>query len=176
METQKASVKKVALPYGTILGLISIVISVIVYVMDLTYERPWWQGLIGFIVMILCIVYGLKAFKKDNAGFLSLGEALKVGLAIALIASIFGVLFNLVFMYVIEPDFAAQSLLVAEEQMLEQNPNMTEEQLEFGLSITETMTSPLILSALSIIMSLFFGFIVALVAGLVMKVNRPAHI
>ena len=36
--------------------------------------------------MTLAIVYGLKAFKKGNGGFLSLGEGLKTGLAISLVA------------------------------------------------------------------------------------------
>ena len=176
MEIQKASVKKIALPYGAVLGLVTVLLSVVVYVMDLTYEQPWWQGVLAMIMIIVCTVMGIKAFKKDNSGFLSLGEAIKVGLAIALIASIIGVAFNLVFMNFIEPDFTANLLAVAETNMLEQNPNMTQEQIDMAMGISETMMSPLILSALSIIWVLFLGFIVSLIAGLVMKVNRPEHI
>lgn len=176
METQKASVKKIALPYGAVLGLITILLSVIVYVMDLTYEQPWWQGALGFVAMIACILLGIKTFKKDNSGFLSLGEALKVGLAISLIAAILGVIFNLIFMTVIEPDFIPNMLAATEENMLEQNPNMTQEQIDMGMNITETMMSPAIISAMAIVMTLFFGFIISLITGLVMKVNRPAHI
>ncbi|QIE60754.1 DUF4199 domain-containing protein [Rasiella rasia] len=176
MEYQKASVKKVALPYGAILGLLTVMLSVIVYVMDLTYEQPWWQGAIGFGIMILCIIYGIKSFKADNSGFLSLGEAIKVGLAISLIAAIFGVIFNLLFMTVIEPDFMTNMLAVTEDNMLEQNPNMTQDQIDMAMGISETMMSPGIISAISIIMTLFFGFIISLITGLVMKVNRPAHI
>ena len=176
MEYQKASVKKIALPYGAILGLLTVMLSVIVYVMDQTYEQPWWQGVLGMIMIIACIILGLKAFKKDNSGFLSLGEAIKVGLAISLIAAIIGVLFNLIFMNFIEPDFVTNMLAASEDKMLEQNPNMTQEQIDMAMGISETMMSPLILSALSIIWVLFLGFIVSLISGLVMKVNRPAHI
>lgn len=175
METQTASVKKIALSYGGMLGLITILLSVIVYVMDLTYEQPWWQGAIGFVAMIVCILLGIKTFKKENQGFLSLGEALKVGLAIALITGIIGVIFNLMFMTVIEPDFATNMLAATEDNLLEQNPNMTQEQIDMTMGITETMMSPAIISAMSIIMTLFFGFIISLITGLVMKVNRPAH-
>ena len=176
MEIQKASVKKIALPYGAVLGLITILLSVIVYVMGLTYEQPWWQGALGFVAMIICILIGIKTFKKDNAGFLSLGEALKVGLAISLIAAIFGVIFNLIFMTVIEPDFIPNMLAATEDNMLEENSNMTQEQIDMAMGITETMMSPAIISAMAIIMTLFFGFIISLITGLVMKVNRPAHI
>jgi Protein of unknown function (DUF4199) len=176
METPTASVKKIALPYGAVLGLFTILLSVIVYVMDLTYEQPWWQGALGFIAMIICIILGIKTFKKENAGFLSLGESLKVGLGISLIAGIFGVIYMLIFANIIEPDFATLMVATAEENMIEQNPNMTQEQMDMAMGITETMTTPLIISAMSIIMTLFFGFIISLITGLVMKVNRPAHI
>lgn len=175
METQKASVKKIALPYGAVLGLITVLLSVIVYVMNLTYEQPWWQGALGFIAMIICIIIGIKTFKKDNGGFLSLGEALKVGLGISLIAGIFGVIYMLIFGNIIEPDFATNMLAATEDNMLEQNPNMTQEQIDMAMGISETMMSPLIISAMSMIMTLFFGFIISLITGLVMKVNRPAH-
>lgn len=175
METPTASVKKIALPYGVILALITIVLSVIVYVMGMAYEQPWWQSLLNFAIMIACIVYGLKAFKKANGGFLSLGEALKTGLAIALIAGLIGSIFTYLFVTVIEPDFVVNMLEVTETKMIDQNPNMTEEQMEMALGMTESMMKPGIMVAFGIIASLFFGFIISLVSGLIMKQNRPAH-
>lgn len=176
METEKGSVKKIALQYGLILGLVSVLLSVVVYVMGQTYDQPWWQSVLSFLIMLGCIVYALKAFKNDNGGFLSLGEALKVGLAVALIAGIIGMIFNLIFINIIEPDFAANILEKAQENMVEQNPNMTEEQMEMAISMTEKFTSPAIMSAFAIIGSLFFGFIISLIAGLIMKVNKPPHL
>lgn len=176
MEIKKGSVKKVALQYGLILGLISILLAVVVYVMGQTYEQPWWQSVLGIGIMIVFVVYGIKAFKSDNGGFLSLGEALKTGLAISLISGIIGILFNLVFMTVIEPDFQANIMEKAQIDMVEQNPNMTDEQIEMAMGFTETFTSPLIISAMAIIGSLFIGFIISLIAGLIMKVNKPEHL
>jgi preprotein translocase subunit YajC len=175
METQTASVKKIALPYGLILALSTIVLSVIVYVMGMTYDQPWWQSLLNFLLMTGCIVYGLKAFKKDNSGFLSLSDSLKVGLAIALIAGLIGSVFSYLFVTVIEPDFAVNMLEATRIKMLEDNPNMSAEQTEMALSMTEKMMSPGILVAFGIIASLFFGFIISLIAGLVMKNNAPEN-
>ena len=59
------------------------------------------------------IVYGLKAFKLENEGFLSVSESLKTGLAISLIAAIIGTIYNYVFMTFIEPDFVSQSIEIA---------------------------------------------------------------
>ncbi|EDM43214.1 50S ribosomal protein L31 type B [unidentified eubacterium SCB49] len=176
MEIEKGSVKKVAMQYGLILGLASVMLSVVVYAMGQTYEQPWWQSVLSFVIMLGCIVYALKAFKKDNSGFLSLSEAIKVGLAVALLAGIIGVFFNFIFTTVIEPDFTANIIEKASNDMVEQNPNMTEEQMEMALSITEKMTSPVVMAAMGIIMSLFFGFVISLISGLIMKVEKPAHL
>lgn len=175
MEQTKGSVKKVALSYGLILALLSIVLSVIAYVLGVHIERPWWVSVLGIGIMILIIIYGLKTFKKDNGGFLSLGEALKVGLAISLVSAIIVVIYNYIFITFIEPDLVAQTLEYTREQMIEQNPDMPEEQMEMALGFTEKMMSPAIMSAIGIIFSLFLGFIISLIGGLVMKQNRPEH-
>ncbi len=175
METNKASVKKIALNYGLYMALGTIALSVIVYVMGMTYEQPWWQSVGNFLIMILAIVYGLKAFKSTGDGFLSLGDALKTGLAISLVAGIIGIIFNYIFVNFIEPDFMANMLEVTRENMLEQNPEMTSDQVETAMGFTEKMMSPAIMAAFGIIASLFFGFIISLIAGLIMKQNRPEH-
>ncbi|MGV6828136.1 MAG: DUF4199 domain-containing protein [Flavobacteriales bacterium] len=175
MDNQKVSIKKIAINYGLILGLLTIVISVLAYVTNHHIDRPWWVTVLSIGVMIWAIVYGLKAFKKENGGFMSLTEALKVGLAISLIAGIIGAIFNYIFITVIEPDFVNQVMEMSQQQMLEQNPDMSQEQIDMALSITEKFMNPGIMSAMAIIMTLFFGFITALIAGLVMKQNKPLH-
>ena len=90
-----------------------------------------------------------------------------------MIAGIVGSIFSYLFVTVIEPDFAVNMLEATREKMIEQNPEMTEEQMTVTLDITEKMMSPGILVAFGIIASLFFGFIISLIAGLVMKQNRP---
>ena len=176
METQSGSVKKIALPYGFMLALATIVISVVVYVSGNTYEQPWWQSALNFVAMAALIAYGLKAFKADNEGFMSLGEALKMGLAIALVAGIIGSVFTYIFVEFIEPDFAVNMLEATREKMVENNPEMTEEQMEMAIGVTEKMMSPGIMVAIGIIASLFFGFIISLIAGLIMKQDKPAHL
>ncbi|MCH9660785.1 MAG: DUF4199 domain-containing protein [Bacteroidetes bacterium] len=173
MDTQTGSTKKIAINYGLLLSLSTIALSCIVYALGLSAEQPWWQSALNFVFMIAFIVLGIKQYKQDNQGFLSLGEALKNGLAIALVAGIIGSIFTYIFVTYIEPDFVQQLLEVTEEKMIDSNPNMSDEQIEMALTMTEKMMSPTIMTAIGIIASLFFGFIVSLIAGLVMKQNRP---
>ena len=175
MENQTASVKKIGLNYGLILSLLVVGLSVIVYVLGLHLEQPWWQSVLNFVFMTICIVYGLKAYKKDNGGFLSLGEALKTGLVIALVSGIIGTIFSYLFITFIEPDFIPQMLDATQEKMIEQNPNMTQEQMDMAMGMTEKFMSPWIMFAMGMIASLFFGFIISLISGLVLKQNRPTY-
>ncbi len=175
MDTPKTSVKNIAMNYGLILALVSIVISALLFVTESHIDRPIWASILSVILMALILFYGIKAFKKDNGGFLSLGEALKVGLAIALIAGIISAIYNYIFMTYIEPDLIAKTLEFTSEKMYEQNPNLTEGQAKMALDITAKFMSPGIMFAMAIIGSLFLGFIFSLIGGLILKQPRPLN-
>jgi len=176
METQTASVKKIAINYGLLLALLSIVLQVISYVLDAHIDRPWWLTVLQLIISISVISYGIKSYKTLNAGYLTLGQALKTGLAISLIAGIIAVVFNYIFINYIDPDFVQKTLDFSREQMIEQNPNMTEQQIENAMTMTAKFMTPIFMSAIAILATLFFGFIISLFAGLVMKKNPPQHL
>lgn len=173
METQTDSLKKIALNYGVLLALLSIVLQVISYVLDVHIDRPWWLTVLQLFISVGVIVYGIKAFKTGNAGFLSISQSLKTGLAISLIAGIIGVIFNYIFMNYIDPDFIQKTLDFSRQQMIESYPNMTQEQIDNSLEISAKFMSPMIMSAIAILATLFFGFIISLIAGFVMKNNPP---
>ncbi len=173
METQTASIKKIAVNYGVLLALLSIVLQVISYVLDVHIDRPWWLTVLQLLISVSVIVYGIKAFKTGNAGFLKLSQALKVGLAISLIAGIIAVVFNYIFMNYIDPDFIQKTLDFSRETMIKDYPNMSQEQIESSLAISAKFMTPLIMSAIAILATLFFGFIISLVSGIIMKKNPP---
>ena len=57
--------------------------------------------------------------------------------------------------------------------MRAENPEMPQEALDTARSMQEKMSSPLIFSAVQIIFALFFGFIISLIGGLIVKKSRP---
>jgi predicted branched-subunit amino acid permease len=169
METQTLPVRKFILSNGLLLGVSSIILSVIMYVMNMHLERNWIVGTLGFVLMIVFIVLGISQFKKSNGTFLSLSQALKIGVGIAVVAGVIGAIYQLIFMNVIEPDFMDKVMEKQYEQMVESNPNMTQEQLDMSMEMAKKFSSPAITAAFSLIASAFFGLIIALIAGLVMK-------
>jgi len=58
-------------------------------------------------------------------------------------------------------------------QMSEQN--MTESQQSQALEMTKMFISPWFFATMTLVSSLFFGFIISLITGLILKRENPAH-
>ncbi len=169
MENQKSSSKQIMLNHGLQLGVVSVLLSVSIYAMGKIYDQGIWVMLISFTIMAVIIFLGLQKFRNSNNGLLSLGEALKIGLGISLVGAIVSIIYTQIFLNFIEPDFMVNMMKVAEQKMLESNPNLTDDQIETALSIQKTFSKPIIGIAMAIIGSLFFGFIISLIEGLILK-------
>ena len=167
MENQTTSSKSIMINNGLILGLISILISVTVYALGKTYDQHWSVGVISFLIMVAIIVMGIKKFKASNGGYLSLGEAIKIGLGIALISGIISVAYTYVFTSFIEPDFFINLAQVQEQKWIDQG--LTDEQIEGAKVMMDKMSNPMMTAGFTVIGSLFFGFIISLISGAVMK-------
>ncbi|QAA83046.1 DUF4199 domain-containing protein [Aequorivita sp. H23M31] len=173
METNQPSIKTIALNYGVLLALLSIALQVIAFVMDAHIDRPIWLTVLQLVISVGIVVLGLKAYRTANAGFLTLGQALKTGVAISLIAGIIGVIFNYFFMNYIDPDYVQKTLEFTHDQMVQSNPNMSQKEIDMAMDMSAKFMSPLWMSAFALISVLFFGFIISLIAGLIMKRNPP---
>lgn len=171
--TNQYPTAKFALPNGVVLGAILIVIVVIMYVTGMLYEGKQWPMYLFYLIFPLFIGYSIYTYRAKNGGFLTLGQAIKVGLAIAAISGLVYAIYNAIFAYIIEPDFADTMLDVARENMVKQNPNMTEDQIETGMAIAKKMSNPLLGGAFFILLSIFFGFIYSLFSGLIFKRENP---
>jgi len=57
--------------------------------------------------------------------------------------------------------------------MLQSNPEMSVEQVDGMIEMQKKFSSPAIRSAFGLIFGLFFGFVVSLIGGLIVKRSRP---
>ena len=167
METQETSPKQIMLNYGLMLGLATVVISVANYAFGNAYEPHWSINILSIGLMIAFMVLGIKKVKESNEGLLSLGEGLKTGMGIALISGIVGIIYFLLFVNFIDPDFFTTIATTQEQKWLD--ANMTDEQIEGAKAMMAKMSGPGITSSFMIVFTLFIGFIISLIAGLAMK-------
>jgi hypothetical protein len=169
MENQKLSSKQVMLNYGLMLGVASILIAVANFAFGNVYKPHWSISVISGLASVVVIVLGLKLIKDNNGGFLSLGEALKNGLGISLISGVVYVVYFYVFVNFIQPDYFTNLASFQEASMIEMYPNMTDDQLENAIEMSKKFSGFGMISAIIMIMSLFFGFVISMIAGLIMK-------
>jgi hypothetical protein len=169
MENQTSS-KSIILNYGLYLGVISILISAVVYAMGDHLKPHWSVSLLNIVTMIALIIMGIKKFKDENGGFMSWGQAVKVGVGLTVISTLIVIAYNLIFMTFIEPDFMQQVLAVQEQAWVDQG--MSSEQTEAAKEMMLKFQSPLISSAFGLVVAAFIGFIFSAIAGAVMKAEE----
>lgn len=104
---------------------------------------------------------------------MSLSEALKVGLGISALAALIGVVYSFILSEFLDPDLMQKALDFQMDKMRIENPEITQDQLENIRAMQEKFSGPLIRSAFQIIGSLFIGFIISLIGGLIVKKSRP---
>ncbi|MDC1012776.1 DUF4199 domain-containing protein, partial [Flavobacteriaceae bacterium] len=102
--------KSTIINFGLLLGGISVVFQLMLYFLDMHYKNDSNAGIVSLVIMIGVLVYAFIYFKKFNEGFLSLGEALKIGMGVALVSALVGVVYTQILMNFLDPDTLKKSL------------------------------------------------------------------
>ncbi len=173
MDNHTSSIKSTVITYGIILGSISVVFQLMLFFLDMHYKNDSTAGIVSLIIMIGVLLYSFISHKKINGGYILLSEALKIGLGVSLVSALITIIYTQILINLLDPETMQKSLDLTMDTMRSENPEMPQEALDTVRSIQEKMSSPLIFSAVQIIFSLFFGFIISLISGLIVKKSRP---
>ncbi len=142
--------------------------SIIVYITgNYTNGNGELLGMIDGLTLICIITYGLYKYKFSNKGFLKLKEALKIGIAIALLGGAIPLIWNVLLMNFIEPDMINQMLNKRYEEMLKSD--VSKEQIKQNLIVNEKLLTSYGNTAIRLFSNLLFGFIISLTGGLIMR-------
>lgn len=168
MEENQPKTGKFALTYGLILGGINLIFVLMLYSMDMHYQNEWPTVVIGIVLMIAIIVIGMMQFKKANNGFMSFGQALKVGVGICLISGIIGIAVSQIMMNFVDTDMIAKATEFQRNKMLESTA-LTAEQIDAQIEMGAKFQTPLMQILFGLIFSIVLGFILSLIPALVLK-------
>jgi len=128
---------------------------------------------INWFITIAVIVLTIISYRKSNEGFLSLSEALKLGLGISVIGALIAIAYTYVLVNFLDPDTIEKTLEISQNKMLDEYPEMTQEQIEQAKEMQRIFSSTGVISTMIMVFSLVFGFVVSLISGLILKRNRP---
>jgi hypothetical protein len=168
MDSEIKSPGKFAVNHGIILGLILVIIYAFMYATNMLVEGKQWPMVLFYVIFPAYLIYAINLFKKANGNFLTLSDALKVGVAAAVISGLVYAVFSLILFYVIDPGLMDKIMEITREKLYE-NPNMTSEMVDSSMAMVEKFSGPLIGSAIWIALSALFGLIYSLIGGMVMK-------
>lgn len=165
MENQVNS-KSIILNNGLYYGLVSVILSLIMYALGMHLEQNITQMLLGFAIMIAFIVLASKKFKTDNGGFMSWGQGVKIGMGVILIGIIISAIYTYVFTSFIEPEFKNQ---VIEKSIIQwQDAGMSSDQIDMSKKMTEDYFYLSLFGGMAI-GGLFLGFIFSAIIAAIMK-------
>ena len=170
MEANPPKTGKFSLNYGLILGGLGVIFALMLFMSDAHTSQSPVNSIISIVMSIAIIFWGILNFRKANDGFLTIGQALKLGAGIALIAGIVSVLYTILLSNVLDPDFPAK---IMDARLAEVAGDMTPEQLqeqkEMGLKFW-WFGYPVIL-----VVNIIIGLVIGLVGGLIFKKAQPDY-
>ncbi len=166
---EQPSVARVALKYGLIVAVASIVYNTILLISELNQNQALTS--LGLIILVIGMVYAMRDYRSQNEGYMSYGQGLGIGTLMAGISGLLSSAFTMLYTQFIDPNLMNSALDKARED-LEQR-GMSDAQIESAMEVSEKMMSPGILFAMGVFFSILFGFIIALIVAAIMRRNRP---
>lgn len=168
MENTKPSVFKSALPYGLILAVAVIVYTLLLYSFDAIQNT--WLAYLTYLIVLVFIVLGIKNYRDKKAnGFISFGQAFMDGFYIVLIYSVITAVFNYLFYAFFDPSLIDKMMVLAEEKILEQNPDMPQEQIDMAMSYSKIFMKPTMIAIMGLVWNVIVGGILSLIVAAIMK-------
>ncbi len=166
MEETQPKIGKFSLNYGLILGGISVAFGLMLFSMDAHTSQDTSNTVIGIVLAVGVVIWALISFRKANAGLMSLGQAIKLGIGVCLVSGVIYIAYLLLLSNVLDTDFitkiAENTRAAAQEAGV-----MTEAQIEQQYQGTIDyfwISYPFIL-----IGAIIQGLVIGLIGGLIFK-------
>jgi hypothetical protein len=168
---EKVNVWKTNLMNGLILGLVGIVYSLLVYFLNLSFNKA--QSYVFMIVQIAVLFFLVKSYRDNyKNGMITYGEALGAGIIICLYYAIIMAIFTYLLYTVIDKGLLDKQLAFTEEMM--QKKGLPQSAIDAGMSMQKKIMTPAFMAPISIFGNMFWGLIISLVvAAFARKEGNP---
>lgn len=166
MEKKNTSLFVNALIWGVIIGLVSVVYSVILYMLDQALNTM--LGYLGFIIIIAGLAVAMKSY-RDNVldGILPFGKAFGFGVLIVLVSAVITGIYGYLLYTVIDPDLMGKVMDAQTEKMLERG--LSEDQVEQALEVSRRFMKPAFMFISGLVTNLLIGVVLSLIMAAIFK-------
>jgi len=164
--------------WGLICGVIGVVITILMYVIDYALMVQLKMLFISLGIYLSLVVYAGIDYRKSIGGFISYGKAFLHGMTIFAIMGLIGSIFSILLNYVIDPELPQKLTEAALEnqRVMMENFGAPEDAIEKGLEEARVRTEnqyKISGIAMGYIFILIFSAIMSLITSLIVRKNQP---
>jgi len=164
---QNVNVWKANLTNGLIMGLIGIVFSLVVYFLDLTFNKS--IGYIFLLISVFLLYYFIKSYRDNYLhGQITYGQSVGAGVIIFLYYAIISSIFTYILYTVIDTDLTNKLLAYTEEQTIKSG-KVPEGSLDTVMAFQKKFLKPGIMVPVGFFINMFFGTIISLIVSIFTK-------
>ncbi len=168
--TPSTSTAAVGVRYGLLTGLISIIISFGTYALEL--EQNSAVRFLSIALLIGGIAMAMRSFKEQNAGSMSYGQGLSVGMVVSALVGLLSGIFAYVYTVLIDPSVVTR-LLEKGRADLEAKGTMSDAQIDQAMAFSAKFTTGPAMLIFSILFTLILGLFISLIAAAFIKNPKP---
>jgi len=164
---QNVNVWKANLTNGLIMGLIGIVFSLVVYFLDLTFNKS--IGYIFLLISVFLLYYFIKSYRDNYLhGQITYGQSVGAGVIIFLYYAIISSIFTYILYTVIDTDLTNKLLAYTEEQTIKSG-KVPEGSIDTVMAFQKKFLKPGIMVLVGFFINMFFGTIISLIVSIFTK-------
>ena len=156
--------------YGLLTGLVSVIISFVIYALQL--EQNPVVRFLSIAVLVVGIILAMRDFKRQNAGFMGYGQGMSVGMTVSGVVGMLSAAFMYIYTTFVDPEVVTRMMDNTRAEM-EAKGSMSDAQIDQAMAVSaKFMTGPFML-VFAILGSLLIGLVISLIAAAFVKNPQP---
>ena len=166
---EKPSTAKLALKWGAITGVASILLSTLLYLTDQTGN----QGVASliYLIPIAGLVLAMREYKQLNDNYMSYGEGLGLGALVGAVSGLLSSTYSVIYMTFIDSTVMQRTMDKMREKYEEQG--MDDAQIDKIMEMSQSFQSPGLLFIFGVLGTIFLSVVFSLVIAAVLRRNKP---
>jgi hypothetical protein len=173
MEQKNTSVFYNALIWGIIIGLVSVIYSVVLYILDLATDRT--LTMLGLIITVAGLVIATLNYRNSvRGGFIPFGAAFSFGILVVLFSGVISSVYSYLQMTIIDPGIQDKMMEMAMEKMAEKG--MPEDQIDSMMEMSKKFMNPVVLTVSGLFYIALIGTILSLITAAIFKKDNPEEV
>ena len=166
MEEKKQSIVAATLGYGVILGILVIVFSLILFLLNVKPGSKLEN--LSYLIIIAGIIIAQITFRnKQENGLLSYGKSFTVGMLTIIFASILIGIWTFIFFRYVDPGAIETMRQTAEQKLMDRG--MSDAEIDQSMKWVEMFQKPGILTFFAVFFNILIGIVISLISAIFTK-------